>query len=135
MRIQYVCLRTLCWRDGDVGFSLSYANISLHAISNDANLYPSECIYIMIDQHVQMPGWFSSFYSCCLNHLLIVTFGIGVNYEVPAAVSDEDSDAESEADISELILVPEDNTMIKLVYEAMRECQVCILISSKAYCA
>ncbi|XP_065161998.1 methylosome subunit pICln isoform X2 [Atheta coriaria] len=98
----FVSERTLCWRDGEVGFSLSYANISLHAISNDANLYPSECIYIMIDQHVQMPG---------------------VNYEVPAAVSDEDSDAESEADISELILVPEDNTMIKLVYEAMRECQ------------
>lgn len=50
---------TLCWQEKDnVGFSLGYQDISLHAISKDENVYHRECIYIMVDGRIYMPGNF-----------------------------------------------------------------------------
>ncbi|XP_022920230.1 methylosome subunit pICln isoform X2 [Onthophagus taurus] len=99
----FISERTVSWKEqGDVesGFSLSYHHISLHATSSDPNLYPRECIYIMIDTHVVMPGT-----------------------QNENMVEDSDSDAESESDFSELILVPGDPSALTPMYEALKECQ------------
>lgn len=45
----------LSWQ-GPQGFSLDYPHISLHALSKDVNLYPTECLYVMIDRLVTLPG-------------------------------------------------------------------------------
>lgn len=42
--------------NGCSGFNLSYPHMTLHAISTDTNVYPRECIYVMIDTRVQVPG-------------------------------------------------------------------------------
>lgn len=59
--IQVFCIvfSTLCWQEKDsVGFSIPYQNISLHAISKDETVYPGECVYIMLDTLLYMPGMF-----------------------------------------------------------------------------
>lgn len=49
--------RTLCWKGADeIGFSLGYPHITLHAVCKDPLVCSSECVYIMIDTHVNMPG-------------------------------------------------------------------------------
>ncbi|KAI4469817.1 chloride conductance regulatory protein icln [Holotrichia oblita] len=100
----YISESAVCWKtqdNVDSGFSLSYHHISLHATSTDPNVYPKECIYIMIDTHVTMPG--------------------DKNEDETADMSD--SDIESEADISELILVPDDSNTLHTMYEALKQCQ------------
>lgn len=74
----------------------------------DPLVCPDECIYIMTDTHVQMPG------------------SNPVNIE-PASAED-DSDNSSEADITELLLIPEDSTVINPIYLKMVECQVHTLL-------
>ncbi|KAG5860631.1 hypothetical protein JTB14_037309 [Gonioctena quinquepunctata] len=99
----YVSEHTLCWHQRDnVGLTIDYPNISLHAISNDQTIYPEECVYIMIDGHISMPG------------------------DLPTSdeQNDDDSDAESTADISDLILIPECKELITQIYEVIKSCQV-----------
>lgn len=53
----YLIYRTVSWQEQmGRGFCLAYPHISLHAISTDTNVYPRECIYVMIDTHVEVPG-------------------------------------------------------------------------------
>ncbi|XP_050301267.1 methylosome subunit pICln-like [Anthonomus grandis grandis] len=102
----FVSERTLCWQEKDnAGFSVEYQDISLHAISKDENVYPKECIYLMLDGKLTMPGDASQ----NLNH----------NDE------DDDSDAESEHEVTELILVPSDEneTAVSSIYDAIKVCQ------------
>ncbi|KAJ8919779.1 hypothetical protein NQ315_006308 [Exocentrus adspersus] len=98
----FVSESALCWQQKDeIGFSISYQDISLHAISKDVNVYPTECLYIIIDSHIHMPG------------------------NSPGNTDNtDDSDAESEADLSELLLIPENDTnSIAVIYEAVKVCQ------------
>ncbi|GJQ68792.1 putative regulator of volume decrease after cellular swelling [Trypoxylus dichotomus] len=100
----YISERTVGWKNQDEvnnGFSLSYHHITLHAMSTDPNVYPQECIYVMIDTHVAMSG----------------------EKEEEEREEMSDSDAESEADISELILAPDDPSTLRSMYEALKECQ------------
>ncbi|KRT80184.1 hypothetical protein AMK59_8701 [Oryctes borbonicus] len=100
----YISERTVGWKSQDdvnSGFSLSYHHISLHAMSTDPNVYLKECIYVMIDTHVAISG--------------------ETQEEEKEDMSD--SDAESEADISELILAPDDSSALRSMYEALKECQ------------
>ncbi|RZC42514.1 methylosome subunit pICln [Asbolus verrucosus] len=98
----FVSERTLSWqKEGEAGFSMDYYNISLHAVSKDPNVYDRECIYILTDPHIDMSGHNSE----------------------EQAVDNEDSDAESEPDLSELILVPDDPSYIQTIYEAIKLCQ------------
>ncbi|XP_018336075.1 methylosome subunit pICln [Agrilus planipennis] len=97
----YVSERTLCWKDvQERGFTISYNHISMHAKSSDLTIYPTPCIYIMIDTHVTLPGESSE-----------------------PVQNDEDSEAGSEADISELILVPSDLNTLDDLYESIKQCQ------------
>ncbi|XP_056638186.1 methylosome subunit pICln-like [Diorhabda carinulata] len=93
--------RTFCWHQReDIGFSISYSSISLHAISKDANVHPNACVYVMIDGHFTMPG------------------------DVPPEPeTNDDSDVESEPDISEIIVVPENEELIQEIYNAITLCQ------------
>lgn len=79
----------------------------MHAISKDRTVCQEDCVYIMIDSHVQMPG---------TNAM--------ARDEVAAEAEDQDSDNESEADISELLLIPENKALINVLYEKVMECQV-----------
>lgn len=90
----------LSWQ-GPHGFSIDYANISLHALSKDVNLYPCECLYLMIDKQVRLPG----------------------AGEPMQSNNEDDSDNESESEISELIFVPDDKSALQRMYEAIKECQ------------
>ncbi|KAL3275850.1 hypothetical protein HHI36_020591 [Cryptolaemus montrouzieri] len=97
----YVSEGTLCWQEkDDVGFQIDYPSISLHAISKDASVYPEECIYVLIDARINLPG-----------------------HAPPNIVENEESDEESEAEVSELIFVPENPSLLPGIYEAMKICQ------------
>ncbi|KAJ3666663.1 hypothetical protein Zmor_002098 [Zophobas morio] len=98
----FVSEKTLSWqKDGSTGFSLEYYNVSLHAVSKDPNVCDKECIYILTDPHIDLPGG-----SPPQRH-----------------IDDDDSGAESEPDLSELILIPEDSLSIQGIYEAIKQCQ------------
>lgn len=93
----------LSWQ-GPHGFSIPYPNISMHAISKDPTLYPTDCLYVMIDKHIKLAG---------------------MDDDVDEQSDDNDSDNESDSDISELIFVPEDRNANALaqMYEAIKQCQ------------
>jgi len=48
----------LSWVDSDTqqGFSLEYPHISLHAIARDEQVYPRQCLYVIVDAKVDLPG-------------------------------------------------------------------------------
>lgn len=95
--------RTLCWKEqGTAGFSIEYPHISMHAITSDRNVYPTDCIFLMIDGHLALP-----------------------NVPQPQQVDDEeDSDVDEDEQISELLFIPQDSNSIRLIYDALSECQV-----------
>lgn len=100
---------TLCWKGADsTGFSLPYTHITMHAVSKDRTVYEEDCVYVMIDTHVDMPG---------ANPARVEA----------ARPEDHDSDVESEVDISELLLIPENKALIHVLYEKIVECQVRLL--------
>ncbi|CAH1179038.1 unnamed protein product [Phaedon cochleariae] len=100
----YVSESTLCWhqRERDnYGLTINYPNISLHAISKDLAVFTGECVYVMVDGQISMPG-------------------------DPPPENEEDSDnsdMESASDISEILLVPNTTEAISEIYEAIRICQ------------
>ncbi|CAH1099017.1 unnamed protein product [Psylliodes chrysocephalus] len=97
----FVSESTLCWRQReDIGFTIGYPSISLHAISKDTNIHPKDCVYIMTDGHITMPGELP-----------------------PPKEEDDDSDCESNADISEILLIPANDESISQIYEAIKICQ------------
>lgn len=99
----FISENNLCWQEKDnIGFCIDYRNISLHAISKDENVYSRECIYIMVDGRIYMPG------------------------DEPQHLNDDnDEDVESEPEISELLLVPdeENSPSVLTIYEAIKICQ------------
>ncbi|KAK9871573.1 hypothetical protein WA026_012954 [Henosepilachna vigintioctopunctata] len=98
----YVSERNLCWQERDeLGFQIDYHSISLHATSKDPNVYPEECIYILINSHICLPGY----------------------SPIQDETDDQDSDDESEPEISELILIPESPSLLSSIYEAIKICQ------------
>ena len=61
----------LSWVDNDTqqGFSLEYPHISLHAISRDEQVHPRQCLYIMVDAKVDLPGISFEKYKEYLNNI------------------------------------------------------------------
>ncbi|CAG9763254.1 unnamed protein product [Ceutorhynchus assimilis] len=97
----FISERTLCWQEkDDAGFSIGYPDVTLHAISKDETIYPTQCVYIMVDGYITMPGDESH-------------------------IEEDSDDAESETEISEIILVPTEETSENLngIYEAIKICQ------------
>lgn len=51
--------RTLCWKEpGGLGFCIEYPHVSMHATAKHTDVYPTECVLVIIDGHMTMPGWF-----------------------------------------------------------------------------
>ncbi|XP_060519974.1 methylosome subunit pICln-like [Cylas formicarius] len=98
----FISESTLCWQQtGDAGFTIGYTDISLHAISRDANLYPEECLYIVTDKKVLSPE------------------------DDDPDIEDGDHSDVDDAEVSELILVPDETnpSAITTFYEAIKICQ------------
>lgn len=49
---------------------------------------------------------------------------LGSNLVHNAETVDDGSDNDSEADISELLLIPENPALVNIIYQALMECQV-----------
>ncbi|CAG9839327.1 unnamed protein product [Diabrotica balteata] len=97
----FVSESTLCWQqEENNGFAIEYSSISLHAISKDLNIHSTECVYLVTDGHITMPG-----------------------DSPPVINEDDDSDAESTEDISEILFVPRNTESIPQIYEAIKVCQ------------
>ncbi|VEN42680.1 unnamed protein product [Callosobruchus maculatus] len=97
----YVSESTLCWQKGEsVGFTIGYHKISLHAISRDTQLCEKECIYVVLDGHMYMPG-----------------------DEPQIDADDNASDADSSSEVTELLLIPENLLLVQSIYEAIKACQ------------
>jgi len=98
----YVSERTLCWKKYEgAGFCIEYPHISMHAITTDQSIYPSQCIFIMIDGVMRLPGDPEEHHE-----------------------RNEDDDSSSESDTTELVLVPTDTTSIDTIYNALNQCQL-----------
>ncbi|CAH1980949.1 unnamed protein product [Acanthoscelides obtectus] len=99
----YVSESTLCWQKDDesIGFTIGYHKISLHAISRDTQLCDKECIYVVLDGKMYMPG-----------------------DEPKEDPDDEDaSDADSSSEVTELLLIPENMMLVQTIYETIKVCQ------------
>nr|CAH7725900.1 unnamed protein product [Callosobruchus chinensis] len=97
----YVSESTLCWqKDDTVGFTIGYHKISLHAISRDTHLCEKECIYVVLDGRMYMPG-----------------------DEPQIAPDDDASDADSSSEVTELLLIPENMLLVQSIYESIKACQ------------
>lgn len=81
---------------------MNFEDVSLHAISRDRNLHPRDAIYIIVDSHFCLAG-----------------------QEDRSVNDEEDSEEDSEADISELILEPQNPLTLPSLYETLKICQVC----------
>ena len=85
-------------------------------MSKDPNVCDKECIYILTDPHIDLPGMW--------NVCLWFEWRSVVGGSPPQRhIDDDDSGAESEPDLSELILIPEDSLSIQGIYEAIKQCQ------------
>lgn len=108
----FISENTFSWQQTcDSGFTVSYTDISLHAISKDINVYPKECLYVMLDGYISRPG-------------------NGTNSEQNNDGSDNDisEDEESQTNVTEILLVPEEDEetnsrVIKEMYENIKICQ------------
>ncbi|XP_046990275.1 methylosome subunit pICln isoform X2 [Schistocerca americana] len=78
------------------GFSLEYPHIALHAVSRDLQSHPQECLYIMLDTHVD------------------------AEENQPEENADDDS---SNPEMTEMRFIPDDKGMLDAMYHAMCECQ------------
>ncbi|XP_019875833.1 methylosome subunit pICln [Aethina tumida] len=97
----YICDSILGWQATDnVGFTMNFEDVSLHAISRDRNLHPRDAIYIIVDSHFCLAG-----------------------QEDRSVNDEEDSEEDSEADISELILEPQNPLTLPSLYETLKICQ------------
>lgn len=49
--------RTLSWQSrDDKGFKIDYQDISLHATSKDPTIHTQECVYLLLDNCLSLPG-------------------------------------------------------------------------------
>nr|CAI5856686.1 unnamed protein product [Callosobruchus analis] len=97
----FVSESTLCWqKEESVGFTIGYHKISLHAISRDTQLCDKECIYVVLDGRMYMPG------------------------DEPQIDADDDaSDVDSSSEVTELLLIPENMLLVQSIYEVIKACQ------------
>lgn len=79
------------------GFSLEYPHIALHAVSRDLQSHPQECLYIMLDSHIDAEG-----------------------ENQPEENADDDN---SNPEMTEMRFIPDDKGMLDAMYHAMCECQ------------
>lgn len=99
----------MCWKgQGDVGFSVPYEHITLHAICKDPQVCPNDCVYIMLDAHVDMPGR---------------TDSNAVN-----TPSEDSSDEDCEVNVSEVLFIPTNSSDVTSIYQSMADCQVLIQV-------
>ncbi|XP_043489262.1 methylosome subunit pICln [Polistes fuscatus] len=97
----YITESVLSWIDSDTqqGFSLNYQHISVHAISQDKQIHPRQCLYIMVEDFsdVQLS---------------------------PSTENDsENEDDEGDTPTTEMSFVPDDTTNLEAIFEAMNQCQ------------
>ncbi|XP_045462195.1 methylosome subunit pICln [Harmonia axyridis] len=103
--ILYISERTLSWQSrDDKGFKIDYQDISLHATSKDPTIHTQECVYLLLDNCLSLPG---------------LEQGTERNEEAENSSDDE----KSEANVSELLFIPETNASIMAIYEAISVCQ------------
>lgn len=65
--------------DTQRGFSLEYPHISLHAIARDEQVHPRQCLYVMVDAKVDLPG-----ISFETQRILIDTYNIDISEVISA---------------------------------------------------
>ncbi|XP_015186077.1 PREDICTED: methylosome subunit pICln [Polistes dominula] len=97
----YITESVLSWIDSETqqGFSLNYEHISVHAISQDQQIHPRQCLYIMVEDFsdVQLS---------------------------PSAENDsENEEDEGDTPLTEMSFVPDDTTNLTTMFEAMNHCQ------------
>ncbi|KAI4479019.1 hypothetical protein M0804_011481 [Polistes exclamans] len=97
----YITESVLSWIDSETqqGFSLNYQHISVHAISQDQQIHPRQCLYIMVEDFsdVQLS---------------------------PSTENDSDNeDDEGDTPTTEMSFVPDDSTNLEAMFEAMNQCQ------------
>ncbi|RZF44296.1 hypothetical protein LSTR_LSTR006846 [Laodelphax striatellus] len=94
----FIAESSLSWVNSDTntGFSLSYQNISLHAISRDLQARPYECLYVMLDT--------------CLDG-------------EQNGGNEDDDENEDKNEFSEMYFVPDDTSRLNAMFTAMNECQ------------
>lgn len=85
----------------------------------------------MIDTHVDMPGCTKIY---VFKELFMTPLHTG---DIPSNMgnNDDDSDAESELEYSELIFVPADPGALQTMYESLKECQVLIFNKFSLQCS
>lgn len=99
----YIAESHLSWVNdcsGDV-FSLEYRSISIHAICRDLSAYPEDCLYLLLDANIDLPG--------------------------PGQQNgDSESNDEDECDpgVTEVRFIPEDKSSLQTMFSAMSDCQV-----------
>lgn len=99
----YITDSLLSWVNSDTqqGFSLEYPHITLHAISREEQAHPRQCLYVMVDAKLDLPG-------------------------VPMVQpSDSGSDNEDEdgSKITELRFAPDNTNNLEAMFQVMNQCQ------------
>ncbi|KAF5279413.1 hypothetical protein FQA39_LY05523 [Lamprigera yunnana] len=101
----YISERLLGWKDqSGNGFCIGYPHISLHAITTDPTVYPSKCLYVMIDGHLTLQH----------TEMVNLTQVNGNNDD-----SDSDDEQQEEVETSRLVLVPSDLNSINHLFTAL----------------
>lgn len=117
--------------DTQQGFSLEYPHISLHAIARDEQVHPRQCLYIMVDAKVDLPGIITSFFTAI--DLIIDKFNIMnvlvylICADMPLALSSENAseneDDDADTPITEMQFAPDNTNNLELMFQAMNACQ------------
>ncbi|XP_044754500.1 methylosome subunit pICln [Coccinella septempunctata] len=102
----YISERTLSWQSrDDKGFKVDYEDISLHATTKDPTIYSEECVYVLLDNRLSLPG---------------LEQASNINEDAESSSDDEEK---SESNVSELLFIPETSASIMAIYEAISVCQ------------
>ncbi|KAI4490229.1 hypothetical protein M0802_010807 [Mischocyttarus mexicanus] len=113
----YITESVLSWIDSDTqqGFSLNYEHISVHAISQDQQIHPRQCLYIMVE----------NFSGTCINNKYYQKLYVKYVQLSPTTENDsENEDDEGDTPTTEMSFVPDDSTNLEAMFEAMNQCQV-----------
>ncbi|XP_078613669.1 methylosome subunit pICln-like [Branchiostoma floridae x Branchiostoma japonicum] len=99
----YIAESCVAWTNpGGEGFNLQYPSISLHAVSRDQTAFPQQCLYIMLDSDItdKEPS------------------------PADTGSGGEEEEEENQADMTEVRFIPQDNTALDPMFQAMSGCQM-----------
>ncbi|XP_034935872.1 methylosome subunit pICln [Chelonus insularis] len=100
----YITESVLSWVNNTTqqGFSLEYPHISLHAVSRDEQVHPRQCLYVMVDAKVDLPG---------------------VEVVEQNEENSSDDNADSETVMTEMRFAPDNTNNLDAMFQAMNHCQ------------